>query len=512
MTVTGNDRGAAGNARSFAHDATRVLDNYIGGAWTPAAGSEQLDVTNPATGEVLARVPLSTATDLDAAVQAARAALGPWRDVSVIARARKLFALREGLGNRREDLARSVTMEMGKTISDARAEVARMIEMVEAACAIPTTMQGRVLEDVSRGIDAETIRQPVGVCAAIVPFNFPAMVPFWFLPFAIGCGNTFILKPSEQVPLTQQIAFEVLDSLALPPGVVNLVNGGREVVEGILDHPGIDAVSFVGSAPVAKIVYERSAKAGKRVQALGGAKNHMVVMPDAVVDKTVSGIIGSAFGAAGQRCMAGSVVVTVGEAHERLLPALKEAAEAVRVGDGLDEQNELGPVVSDAARERILGAVERGVNEGAELVVDGRETGISEGCFIGATILDGVTPEMELAREEIFGPVLSLIHVETLDEAIEAVNKSRFGNGVSIFTESGAAVRRFRHDVEAGMVGVNIGVAAPVAFFPFSGWKDSFLGDLHAHGTDAVEFYTRKKTVTSRYFSSGESGSYFVET
>jgi malonate-semialdehyde dehydrogenase (acetylating)/methylmalonate-semialdehyde dehydrogenase len=280
----------------------------------------------------------------------------------------------------------------------------------------------------------------------------------------------------------------------------------------MLDHPGIDAISFVGSAPVAKIVYERSAKAGKRVQALGGAKNHIVVMPDAVVDKTVGGIIGSAFGAAGQRCMAGSVVVTVGEAHERLLPALKEAAEAVSVGDGLDEQNELGPVVSEAARERILGAVERGVGEGAELVVDGRDPGVGEGgAFIGATILDGVTPDMELAREEIFGPVLSLIHVDTLDEAIEAVNHSRFGNGVSIFTESGAAVRRFKHDVEAGMVGVNIGVAAPVAFFPFSGWKDSFLGDLHAHGTDAVDFYTRKKTVTSRFFSSGESGSYFVE-
>ena len=402
--------------------ATRVLDNYIGGSWTPAAATEQLDVTNPATGEVLARVPLSSATDLDAAVQAARAALPVWRDVSVIARARKLFALREGLDGRREDLARSVTTEMGKTLPDARAEVARMIEMVEAACAIPTTMQGRVLEDVSRGIDAETIRQPVGVCAAIVPFNFPAMVPFWFLPFAIGCGNTFILKPSEQVPLTQQIAFEVLDSLELPPGVVNLVNGGRAVVEGILDHPGIDAVSFVGSAPVAKIVYERSAKAGKRVQALGGAKNHMVVMPDAVVDKTVSGIIGSAFGAAGQRCMAGSVVVTVGEAHERLLPALRDAAEAVRLGDGLDEQNELGPVVSEAARERILAAVERGVDEGAELVVDGRDPGLSEGSFIGATILDKVTPEMELAREEIFGPVLSLIHVDTLDEAIDAVN------------------------------------------------------------------------------------------
>jgi len=510
MTVTGNDRRAAGTARGLAHDATRVLDNYVGGSWTAAASSDRLDVTNPANGEVLARVPLSNAADLDAAVRAAREALPAWRDVSVIARARLLFALREGLDARREELARSVTTEMGKTIVDARAEVARMIEMVEAACAIPTTMQGRILEDVSRGIDAETIRQPVGVCGAIVPFNFPAMVPFWFLPFAIGCGNTFILKPSEQVPLTQQIAFEVLDSLGLPPGVVNLVNGGREVVEGMLDHPGIDAISFVGSAPVAKIVYERSAKAGKRVQALGGAKNHMVVMPDAVVDKTVSGIIGSAFGAAGQRCMAGSVVVTVGEAHERLLPALKEATEQVRVGDGLDERNELGPVVSETARERILGAVERGLGEGAELLVDGRDPGVA-GCFIGATIVTDVQPDMELAREEIFGPVLSLIHVDTLEEAIETVNRSRFGNGVSIFTESGAAVRRFKHDVEAGMVGVNIGVAAPVAFFPFSGWKDSFLGDLHAHGTDAVDFYTRKKTITSRYFSSGESGSYFVE-
>jgi malonate-semialdehyde dehydrogenase (acetylating) / methylmalonate-semialdehyde dehydrogenase len=492
--------------------ATRVLDNYIGGSWTPAGSSERLDVTNPATGDVLARVPLSNSADLDAAVRAAREALPAWRDVSVIERSRRLFALREGLDGRREELARSVTTEMGKTIADARAEVARMIEMVEAACAIPTTMQGRILEDVSRGIDAETIRQPVGVCAAIVPFNFPAMVPFWFLPFAIGCGNAFILKPSEQVPLTQQIAFEVLDTIGLPPGVVNLVNGGREVVEGMLDHPDIDAISFVGSAPVARIVYERSAKAGKRVQALGGAKNHMVVMPDAVIDKTVNGIIGSAFGAAGQRCMAGSVVVTVGDAHERLLPALKEATEAVRVGDGLDERSELGPVVSEAARERILAAVERGVGEGAELLVDGRDAGVAEGSFIGATILTGVRPDMELAREEIFGPVLSLIHVDTLDEAIEAVNGSRFGNGVSIFTESGAAVRRFKHDVEAGMVGVNIGVAAPVAFFPFSGWKDSFLGDLHAHGTDAVDFYTRKKTVTSRYFSSGESGSYFVES
>jgi malonate-semialdehyde dehydrogenase (acetylating) / methylmalonate-semialdehyde dehydrogenase len=495
--------------------ATRLLDNYIDGEWTPAqAATDVLDVVNPANGEVLARVPLSGASDLDAAVRAAREALPEWRGVSTIARARKLFELRERLVLRQEDLARSVTMEMGKTIVDARAEVARLIEMVEAATAIPTTMQGRILEDVSRNIDAETIRQPVGVCAAIVPFNFPAMVPFWFLPFAIACGNTFVLKPSEQVPLTQQIAFEELHALGLPPGVVNLVNGGREVVEGILDHPGIDAVSFVGSAPVARIVYERSAKAGKRVQALGGAKNHMVVMPDAVIDKTVEGILASAFGAAGQRCMAGSVVVAVGDAHEQLIGPLVEASRALRVGDGLDDANDVGPVISCAARDRIGDWIERGVSDGARLALDGRDPESDpNGSYVGPTILDGVTPEMDIAQQEVFGPVLCVISAPTLDEAISIVNASRFGNGTSIFTESGASVRRYRHEVQAGMVGVNIGVAAPVAFFPFSGWKDSFLGDLHAHGPDAVEFYTRKKTVTSRWFSSGQgSGAYFVES
>jgi malonate-semialdehyde dehydrogenase (acetylating)/methylmalonate-semialdehyde dehydrogenase len=494
--------------------ATQLLDNYIDGEWAPArAATGELDVIRPATGEVLARVPLSGASDLDLAVRAAREALPEWRAVSTIARAGKLFELRERLVARHEDLARSVTTEMGKTLVDARAEVARMIEMVEAATAIPTTMQGRILEDVSRNIDAETVRQPVGVCAAIVPFNFPAMVPFWFLPFAIACGNTFVLKPSEQVPLTQQIAFEELDALGLPPGVVNLVNGSREVVEGILDHPGIDAVSFVGSAPVARIVYERAAKAGKRVQALGGAKNHMVVMPDAVIDKTVEGIIGSAFGAAGQRCMAGSVVVTVGDAHEQLMPPLIEASRALRVGDGLDEESDVGPVISCAARDRIREWIERGKAAGAKVVVDGRDAGGDpNGSYVGPTILDGVTSEMDIAKEEVFGPVLCVISAPTLDEAIGIVNSSRFGNGTSIFTESGSSVRRYRHEVQAGMVGVNIGVAAPVAFFPFSGWKDSFLGDLHAHGTDAVEFYTRKKTVTSRWFSSGQgSGAYFVE-
>jgi malonate-semialdehyde dehydrogenase (acetylating)/methylmalonate-semialdehyde dehydrogenase len=496
--------------------ATRLLDNYVAGAWTPAtAATGELDVTRPATGEVLARVPLSGPADVDEAVAAARAALPEWRAVSTIARARKLFELRERLVARSEDLARSVTMEMGKTIADARAEVARMVEMVEAACAVPTTMQGRILEDVSRNIDAETVRQPVGVCAAIVPFNFPAMVPFWFLPFAIACGNTFVLKPSEQVPMTQQIAFEELHELGLPAGVVNLVNGSREVVESILDHPGIDAVSFVGSAPVARIVYERAAKAGKRVQALGGAKNHMVVMPDAVIHKTVQGILGSAFGAAGQRCMAGSVVVTVGDAHQQLVGPLVEATKALTVGDGIDERSDVGPVISCDARDRIARWVAKGLDAGATLLVDGRELGDRlnpAGAFLGPTILDDVTPDMEIAQEEVFGPVLTLIHAGSLDEAIDIVNSSRFGNGTSIFTESGASVRRYRHEVEAGMIGVNIGVAAPVAFFPFSGWKDSFLGDLHAHGTDAVEFYTRKKTVTSRYFSSGQgSGSYFVE-
>jgi malonate-semialdehyde dehydrogenase (acetylating) / methylmalonate-semialdehyde dehydrogenase len=494
---------------------TRLLSNYVAGAWTaPTAASDELDVINPATGAVLARVPLSGGADLDAAVEAARAALPVWREVSTIGRARKLFELRQALAERHEQLARAVTAEMGKTIVDARAEVSRMVEMVEAACAIPTTMQGRNLEDVSRNIDVETIRQPVGVCAVIAPFNFPAMVPFWFLPFAIACGNTMILKPSEQVPLTQQIAFEVIDSLNLPAGVVNLVNGGREIVERMCDHPGIDAVSFVGSAPVAKLVYERAAKAGKRVQALGGAKNHMVVMPDAVIDPTVNGIIGSAFGAAGQRCMAGSVVVTVGAAHERLMPALVEATSDLAVGDGADELNDMGPVVSCAARDRITGWIDRAVKDGASLVVDGRAADGPDGSsFIGPTILDDVAPDAPIIAEEVFGPVLTVVRADTLDDAIALVNRSRFGNGTSIFTENAAAVRRYRHEVQAGMVGVNIGVAAPVAFFPFSGWKDSFLGDLHAHGPDAVEFYTRKKTVTSRYFSDGQGhGSYFVES
>jgi len=504
--------------------ATRTLKNYVNGEWVEAAGAELHPVTNPANGETIALVPYSNASHLDDAVRAAREALPAWRGVSTIARARKLFELRQMLDARKDEFARMVVAEMGKTLPDATAEVGRMIEMVEAATAIPTTMQGRILEDVARGVDAETIRQPVGVCAAIVPFNFPAMVPFWFLPFAIACGNTFVLKPSEQVPLTQSLVFESLDALDLPPGVVNLVNGGREVVEGILEHPGIDAISFVGSAPVAQIVYERAAASGKRVQALGGAKNHMVICPDAVVEPTVNGLIGSGFGAAGQRCMAGSVIVTVGEAHDLVIPRLIEESSKLSVGNGLDEGVDVGPVISCDARDRINDWIQRAVDDGAELVLDGRspEVGGSdgeagsgdgpEGSYVGPSILDNVKPGDPIIGEEVFGPVLAVVNVATLEEAIEVVNSSRFGNGVSIFTESASAVRKFRHDVEVGMVGVNIGVAAPVAFFPFSGWKASFLGDLHAHGPDAVEFFTRKKTITSRYFSGGAtSGSYFVE-
>src|SRR6478735_7354387 len=462
---------------------TRLLSNYIGGHWVASTASDQLDVQNPATGETLARVPLSGAADVDAAVTAARAAFPEWRRRPTIERARWLFGFRQVVEAHADELARSVTREMGKTLPDARAEVGRAIEMIEAASAIPQTMQGRVLENVATGVDCETIRQPVGVCAAVVPFNFPAMVPFWFLPFAIACGNTFVLKPSEQVPLTQELFYNL-----------------------------IDAISFVGSAKVAKYVYERAAANGKRVQALGGAKNFMVVMPDAVIPKTVSNIIGSAFGAAGQRCMAGSVVVAVGDARKPLMDELVARTQELSVGDGLERGTDVGPVVSTPARDRILEWIERGVEAGATLAVDGRSPDANpDGAFVGPTILDGVTPDMDVAREEIFGPVLSVIHAASLDEAIDIVNASTYGNGTSIFTESGAAVRRYRHDAEVGMIGVNVGVAAPVAFFPFSGWKGSFFGDLHAHGSDAVDFYTRKKTVTSRYFSGGETGKFFVE-
>jgi malonate-semialdehyde dehydrogenase (acetylating)/methylmalonate-semialdehyde dehydrogenase len=491
----------------------RVLQNFVGGQWIAVQASGRLDVTNPANGEVLARVPLSGRDDVEAAVSAASTAFPEWRSRAVGDRTQFIYALREQFLKRIDELAASITREGGKVLSDARAEVTRAIEVMEVACASPMTMQGRVLEGVARGIDTETIRQPLGVCAAITPFNFPAMVPMWFLPFAIACGNTFILKPSEQVPLTSELIGHILSDIGLPPGVVNIVHGAHDAVNGILDSPGIRAVSFVGSVNTAKYIYRRSAENGKRVQALGGAKNYMVVMPDAVVDKTVSNVLGSAFGNAGQRCMAGSVLVTVGAAQKTIMPRLKEEAQKLIAGEGTNPKAALGPVISSAACERVHDCIESGIKEGAELLVDGRRpSGVpAGGNFVGPTILNNVTPEMRVARDEIFGPVLSVMHVDTLDDAIAIVNRDPRGNGTSIFTENGAAVREYTRRIEVGMVGVNIGVAASPAYFPFSGWKDSFFGDLHVHGWDAVEFFTRKKTVTSRYFSGGETGKYFVE-
>jgi malonate-semialdehyde dehydrogenase (acetylating) / methylmalonate-semialdehyde dehydrogenase len=491
----------------------RTLKNFIGGQWLTAKGSGLLDVTNPATGEVLARVPLSGRVEVEAAVAAATTALPNWRACAIGERTEFIYALREKFRQRIDELAASITSEGGKVLSDARAEVTRTIEVLEVACATPMTMQGRILDGVARGISTETIRQPVGVCAAITPFNFPCMVPMWFLPFAIVCGNTFVLKPSEQVPLTSELMCHILEEIGLPRGVVNVVHGAHDAVNAILDSPGIRAISFVGSVNTAKYIYRRAAENGKRVQALGGAKNYMVVMPDAVVDKTVTNILGSAFGNAGQRCMAGSVVVTVGSARQAIMDRLKEEAQKLVAGDGTDSKASLGPVISRTACDRIHECIESGVKEGAELLVDGRRpVGLpSGGNFVGPTILNNVTADMRVARDEIFGPVLSVMHVDTLEEAIELVNRDPRGNGTSIFTENGAAVREYSRRVEVGMVGVNIGVAASPAYFPFSGWKDSFFGDLHVHGWDAVEFFTRKKTVTSRFFSKGETGKYFVE-
>lgn len=491
----------------------RILQNYIGGRWSSAKVSAFVDVTNPANGDVLARAPLSGRDDVEAAAAAANAAWPDWRSRSIGERTEFIYALREQFRKRIDELAASVTKEGGKVLSDARAEVSRAIEVIEVACASPMTMQGRVLEGVARGINSETIRQSVGVCAAITPFNFPAMVPMWFLPFAIVCGNTFILKPSEQVPLTAELIGHILHDIGLPPGVVNIVHGAHDAVNAILDSPGIRAVSFVGSVTTAKYIYRRAAENGKRVQALGGAKNYMIVMPDAVIDKTVSNVLSSAFGNAGQRCMAGSVLVTVGAAQEKIMGRLKEEAEKLIAGDGTDAKASLGPVISSASCERIHEAIETGIKEGAELLVDGRrpKRAPAGGNFVGPTILNKVRPQMRAATDEIFGPVLSVMHVDTLDEAIDLVNRDPRGNGTSIFTENGAAVREYSRRVEVGMVGVNIGVAASPAYFPFSGWKDSMFGDLHVHGWDAVEFFTRKKTVTSRYFSAGETGKYFVE-
>ena len=479
-----------------------LIPNYIGGSWHTPPDRQALEVINPATGEAIARVPLSTAADVDRVVKAAVTAFEGWRRTPPTERIQYLFKLKQLLEEHFEDIARTITLEAGKTITEARGELRRGIENVECATGIPSLAMGYNLEDIASGIDEMMIRQPLGVVAAIVPFNFPGMIPLWFLPYAIACGNCFVLKPSERVPLTMQKVFALLDKAGLPPGVVSLVNGAKEAVDAILDHPDIRAVSFVGSSPVARYIYERSAKAGKRVQCQGGAKNPVVVMPDADMDASLKVILDSAFGCAGQRCLAASVAVPIGDAQRTFTPMLLEAARARKVGFGLDPGVELGPVITAQSRERIAGLVERGVAEGGKVLVDGRSVrvkGYERGNFVGATVIEMPRAGGELAQTEIFGPVLTLHNASDLDEAIAAVNASAFGNMACIFTSSGAAARKFRYEARVGNVGVNIGTPAPMAFFPFSGWKGSFFGDLHAQGKDAVEFYMDKKVVVERW-------------
>jgi len=480
-----------------------ALKNYIGGRWTESRAERLLDVFNPARGEVIARNPLSTPEEVGTAVAAAKKAFPEWRDTPPVTRARAMFRFKALLEEHFEEIARIVTTEHGKTLEEARGSVRRGIECVEVACGTPSLLMGYGLENIAAGIDCSVFRQPVGVCAAIAPFNFPAMVPLWFLPFAVAAGNTILVKPSEQVPLSQRRIFELLERCDLPPGVVNLVNGGREVVEAICDHPDIRAVSFVGSTPVARAVYRRATHAGKRVQALGGAKNFIVVMPDADLDRSIGVITESFYGCAGERCLAGSVLVPVGEAHKPVRERMAESARALKVGDGAEPGVAMGPVISAKHRERVVGYIEKGVVEGAELLLDGRSLrvpGRESGFFLGPTLFDGVSPAMAIGREEIFGPVASITPVKTLEEAIQVMHAHPNANATSIFTSSGKSAREFARLASASMVGVNIGVAAPMAYFPFGGAKDSFFGDLKVHGRDAYEFYTDKKVVISRWF------------
>jgi malonate-semialdehyde dehydrogenase (acetylating)/methylmalonate-semialdehyde dehydrogenase len=478
------------------------LLNYVNGNWRASGAENCLDVRNPATNVVLARVPLAPAGEVDEAARAAAAAFPAWRHVPAPNRIQYLFKLKTLLEEHFEELARTVTLENGKTLDDARGEVRRAIENVETACGIPTLMMGDFSEDVARGVDEYMIRQPVGVAALICPFNFPAMIPFWYLPYAIACGNTVIVKPSERCPMTVQKVFHLFEQLDLPAGVVNLVNGGPDTVNALLDHPAISAITFVGSTPVARHIYSRASASGKRVQAQGGAKNPIILLPDADVDVTTRIVADSAFGNAGQRCLAASLAVTVGEADKIFVPALAEAASARVVGYGLEPDVQMGPVITPQSKARIEGLIQKGLDEGAHMVFDGRNPtihGYENGYFLRPTVIDGLRPGGTIAKTELFGPVLGVMRVNSVDEAIQLVNSGEYGNMACVFTNSGAAARRFRYEADAGNIGINIGVAAPMAFYPFSGWKNSFFGTLHAQGKHAVEFFTQTKVVVERW-------------
>jgi malonate-semialdehyde dehydrogenase (acetylating) / methylmalonate-semialdehyde dehydrogenase len=479
----------------------KTLKNYIGGEWVESTSEKTEVVYNPATGEELAIVPLSTKEDVDKAVQAANEAFKTWSQVPVPKRGRILFKYQQLLVEHWDELARLVTIENGKSFAESHGEVLRGIECVEFAAGIPTLMMGKQLPDIAAGLESGMYRYPIGVVGGITPFNFPMMVPCWMFPLAIACGNTFILKPSERTPLLAARLAELFEEAGLPNGVLNIVNGAHDVVNGLLEHKLVKAISFVGSQPVAEYVYKTGTANLKRVQALAGAKNHSIVLKDANLDVTVSQIIGAAFGSAGERCMAAAVVAVEESIADELIERLKKAADEIVIGNGLDEGVFLGPVIRENAKQRTLGYIETGIEEGATLLRDGRkdEAVKGDGYYVGPTIFDNVTQEMKIWQDEIFAPVLSIVRVKDLTEGIELANASSFANGACLFTDSASAVRQFRETIDAGMLGVNIGVPAPMAFFPFSGYKDSFYGDLHANGTDGVEFYTRKKMLTARY-------------
>lgn len=478
------------------------VPHFIDGQWVESNAREWSEIFNPATGESLGKVPLSDAAEVTKAIDAAAAAFPAWRRTPPEDRIQPLFKLKVLLEDHIDDISRLITQENGKTFTEAKAEMRRAIENVEVACGIPTMMQGYNLEDVARGIDEMMIRQPLGVTAAIVPFNFPGMIAFWFLPYAIATGNTFILKPSERVPLTMRYVYELLEKTGLPKGVVNLVNGGKVAVDTLIDDPRVRAISFVGSTPVARYIYARAGANGKRAQCQGGAKNPVIVLPDADMQMATQIISDSAFGCAGQRCLAVSVAVTIGDAQKTFRDAIADSASKLRVGNGLDEGVQMGPVITKQSKERIESLIGVGEKQGAKVLLDGRNAKIPKherGNFVKPTILDGVPASSELSHTEIFGPVLSLVHADSMDEALAFLERNPYGNQASLFTSSGAAARRFRYEAPAGNIGINIGVAAPMAYFPFSGWKDSFFGIMHGQGRDSVEFYTEKKVVVERW-------------
>ena len=485
---------------------TPTLRNLIGGSWAPSSSGATLDVWDPSTAEVLAAVPLSGPEDVDRAVARAAEAAARWRDEPVPRRARLMFRLHTLIERHAEELARLIVLENGKGIEEARGEIQRGLEVVEFAAGAPTLLMGEGLEQVATGVDTDLYRHPLGVAVGITPFNFPAMIPLWMAPLAIVCGNAFILKPSQRTPQTAGRLAELFLEAGTPDGVVSVVHGAGETAELLIEHPGVAAVSVVGSAAIARRVYAMAAAAGKRVQALAGAKNHIVVMPDADLDLAAEAILSSAFSNGGQRCLAASVAVVIDEVADALVERIARLAGAAPIGSGLDPENVVTPLTTEEHRGRVAAWIETGLGEGARMVLDGRGRGPSRGFFLGPTILDDVQPEMSVAQEEIFGPVLLVHRVPTLERAIAAVNGSRYGNAAAIFTPDGGAARRFRREADAGMIGVNIGVPAPMAFFPFAGWKGSFFGDLHATGKDAINFYTERKVIVSRWPDRPEAG------